>query len=173
ALKLLVHFVGDITQPLHNEDKLKGGNGIPVEWNDHKDNLHSIWDTDMVERLAGKDNVANLNAWTKKIVKELNSGLYTASLSSWISCVDLEGIQDCALKWSQDSNALICSYVMNPTPGPTDPLDDYYEGAAPIIQEQVAKGGVRLAALLNTIYTGQTGFPPSTHSEPLFRIQEL
>ncbi|KAG8893343.1 hypothetical protein FRB99_001985 [Tulasnella sp. 403] len=170
ALKFLVHFVGDVTQPLHNEESHKGGNGVPVEWNGHRDNLHSIWDTDMVEELAGKDNVENLNAWTQKIVGEINNGIYASSLSSWVSCADVHGIQNCALQWSQDANAKLCAFVMNPVPGPDDDLETYYEGAAPIIQEQVAKGGVRLAALLNNIYTGQTGFPAS--SEAVFRIQE-
>lgn len=35
---------------------------------------------------------------------------------------------------------------------------DYYTGATPIIQQQIAKGGVRLAAWLNVIFAGKTGF---------------
>ncbi|KAG8893889.1 hypothetical protein FRB99_001651 [Tulasnella sp. 403] len=137
---------------------------------DARDDPENVWDTDMVEELAGKDNIENLNAWTQKIVGEINNGIYASSLSSWVSCADVHGIQNCALQWSQDANAKLCAFVMNPVPGPDDDLETYYEGAAPIIQEQVAKGGVRLAALLNNIYTGQTGFPAS--SEAVFRIQE-
>jgi len=34
----------------------------------------------------------------------------------------------------------------------------YYAGAAPIIQQQIAKGGVRLAAWLNQAFAGESGF---------------
>lgn len=32
ALKFLLHFLGDVHQPLHTEDVCKGGNGIMVGW---------------------------------------------------------------------------------------------------------------------------------------------
>lgn len=47
ALKFLVHFVGDITQPLHDESYEVGGNDISVTFNGYKDNLHADWDTYM------------------------------------------------------------------------------------------------------------------------------
>jgi hypothetical protein len=50
ALKFVVHFVGDEHQPLHAEDhKDKGGNAVVVTWFGKKDNLHRVWDTDIIE----------------------------------------------------------------------------------------------------------------------------
>ena len=49
-LKLLVHLIGDLHQPLHTgraEDR--GGNMIKVKWFRGKTNLHSVWDTKMIE----------------------------------------------------------------------------------------------------------------------------
>lgn len=49
ALKFVVHFVGDIHQPLHTgriEDN--SGNKIPVKWLGLDTNLHSIWDSQMI-----------------------------------------------------------------------------------------------------------------------------
>ncbi len=49
-LKLLVHFIGDLHQPLHiglAEDK--GANDFQVRWFDEGTNLHSVWDTKMIE----------------------------------------------------------------------------------------------------------------------------
>ncbi|KAG8887298.1 hypothetical protein FRB99_004291, partial [Tulasnella sp. 403] len=40
ALKLLVHFIGDVAQPLHNEAMGLGGNRITVTWNGKLTNLH-------------------------------------------------------------------------------------------------------------------------------------
>ena len=49
-LKLLVHLLGDLHQPLHTgraEDR--GGNTIKVKWFRGKTNLHSVWDTKMID----------------------------------------------------------------------------------------------------------------------------
>lgn len=49
ALKFVVHFVGDIHQPLHTgriEDN--SGTKIPVKWLGLDTNLHSIWDSQMI-----------------------------------------------------------------------------------------------------------------------------
>ncbi len=65
AIRYLVHFVGDMHQPLHaitNADN--GGNCVPVKYfrheplpnllhperEDYSPNLHQIWDTEIVER---------------------------------------------------------------------------------------------------------------------------
>ena len=50
ALKFLVHFVGDLHQPLHLGRKDdKGGNKVEMNWFGRKTNLHSIWDGAMIE----------------------------------------------------------------------------------------------------------------------------
>lgn len=44
ALRLLVHFVGDVHQPLHLTSRERGGNGDPVIFEGRRTNLHSVWD---------------------------------------------------------------------------------------------------------------------------------
>lgn len=52
ALRLLIHYVGDIVQPLHNEarynsaylDGDKGGNTFPLDYHYGVDELHALWD---------------------------------------------------------------------------------------------------------------------------------
>ncbi len=66
ALKFLVHFVGDVHQPLHTEDNNdRGGNCVPVDFLQHATsetdvvsgsytpNLHGVWDTEIVEHIGG------------------------------------------------------------------------------------------------------------------------
>jgi hypothetical protein len=49
-LKLLVHFVGDIHQPMHlGEKRDKGGNNIKLKWFGKNTNLHRIWDSDIID----------------------------------------------------------------------------------------------------------------------------
>jgi len=50
ALKLLIHFIGDMHQPMHcarPEDR--GGNNIKVTWFGQSTNLHRVWDTNLIE----------------------------------------------------------------------------------------------------------------------------
>ena len=50
ALRLLVHFMGDLHQPLHVGGTDLGGNTIRVTWlNRWQTNLHSTWDDEMVD----------------------------------------------------------------------------------------------------------------------------
>ncbi len=54
ALRFIAHLVGDIHQPLHAgfaEDR--GGNSVDVRFNGRKENLHSLWDTALVELEEG------------------------------------------------------------------------------------------------------------------------
>ncbi|EIM81917.1 phospholipase C/P1 nuclease [Stereum hirsutum FP-91666 SS1] len=43
-LKFLIHFVGDMHQPLHLSGRERGGNGVKVHWDNRVTNLHSLWD---------------------------------------------------------------------------------------------------------------------------------
>lgn len=113
----------------------------------------------MITKLAGADNAADLTAWTNTIVTSIKSGSYKSQLSTWLSCVDitkaqvpnsldsvvldwrLPEAQTCATAWATDANAFDCSYVLNPIPAANSELSGaYYTGAAPIIQQQIAKG---------------------------------
>ena len=50
ALKFLIHLIGDLHQPLHVGNGLdKGGNTIKLKWFGENTNLHSIWDTKLIE----------------------------------------------------------------------------------------------------------------------------
>ncbi len=51
ALKFVVHFVGDVHQPLHlGRKRDRGGNDIKVRFFENDTNLHSLWDSSMIRR---------------------------------------------------------------------------------------------------------------------------
>ncbi|KAG8930907.1 hypothetical protein FRC00_000942 [Tulasnella sp. 408] len=162
ALKFLVHFVGDITQPLHAENIARGGNDIRVTWKGNRNKkLHGVWDTDIITALAGPDNEANRDAWTETIVSEITDGSYKDQVPEWLSCTDVNDALNCALQWATDSNWYICDYVLATDPAGKELSGTYYRGAAPIVQAQIAKGGVRLAVFLNQLFgSGQPGQLP-------------
>jgi len=68
ALRLLIHCVQDMHQPLHvGDNKDKGGNLTQVRWFDRGSNMHRVWDSGIIERSGTTeeywlDNVAHLDA---------------------------------------------------------------------------------------------------------------
>jgi len=76
-LKLLIHFIGDLHQPMHialKEDK--GGNDFKVKWFYKDTNLHSVWDRKMIEGygMSYSELAENADYLTKDQVKELQKG---------------------------------------------------------------------------------------------------
>jgi len=70
ALKFVVHFVGDLHQPLHDEDNGdRGGNERQVIFDGHPDNLHWVWDTGLPERL-GRNSHGLARRLEKRITAE-------------------------------------------------------------------------------------------------------
>src|ERR1700744_6763717 len=54
ALKFLLHFLGDITQPLHTEQKCRGGTKLMVQWGkagSKEEDLHQVWDKLIIMKL--------------------------------------------------------------------------------------------------------------------------
>ncbi|MEM6362651.1 MAG: S1/P1 nuclease [Bacteroidota bacterium] len=48
-IKILVHLIGDIHQPLHVGTRGdKGGNDVKIDWFSEKSNLYRVWDIDMI-----------------------------------------------------------------------------------------------------------------------------
>lgn len=127
ALRELFHLVGDIHQPLHcgyAEDK--GGNTVSVHYGD-SENLHSMWDTALLkEENIGLNDCLNLsNKLTKEEVKDIQK-------------IDV-------VKWMNESRELL-PFVYSFEKGKI--TSDYSSKAKPIIEKQLVRAGIRLAAVL-------------------------
>ncbi|MXX04684.1 MAG: S1/P1 nuclease [Gemmatimonadetes bacterium] len=79
ALRFLVHFVGDIHQPLHaGYASDRGGNDVRVRWFGENTNLHTVWDEHLVEyqrlsftewvRFFGHAEPGEIEAWRRSTV---------------------------------------------------------------------------------------------------------
>jgi hypothetical protein len=76
-LRLLIHLIGDLHQPMHiglEEDK--GGNDFKVQWFYKDTNLHSVWDSKMIDDygMSYSELAKNADHLTKDQVKELQKG---------------------------------------------------------------------------------------------------
>ncbi len=130
ALKDLVHFVGDLHQPLHaglHEDR--GGNTLQIQWRGQGDNLHRLWDSGLIARTEPD--------WRR----------YAQRLAPLAINADL-GTLDPA-DWAQAS----CSIVQDPAfyPANRQPGEAYRIQWLPTLDKQLSLAGLRLAALLNNL----------------------
>src|SRR6185436_16787133 len=81
SLRMLIHLVGDIHQPLHvGRPGDRGGNDVKLKWFGSDSNLHRVWDSDMIDgtRLSYtelaeslyKPNAAEVKTWQGTSVRD-------------------------------------------------------------------------------------------------------
>ena len=163
ALKFLVHFLGDLTQPLHDEAYAVGGNKITVTFDGYSDNLHADWDTYMPEKLIGGHELSDAQSWADTLIGEITSGSYKSQAASWIKGDDVGDAITTATRWASDANSFVCTTVM---PDGADALHKgdlypaYFNSAISTIELQIAKAGYRLGNWLNMVY--KSGFTKAT-----------
>ena len=156
----LIHFLGDIHQPLHDEALDVGGNDIDVKYGSTSTNLHHIWDTNMPEDYAGGYALSDARTWATTLTKAIKTGTYESQKAGWLDGMDIDDAQSSATGWASDANAYVCSTVLPDGISGVENKDlsgDYYDDALPVIKLQFAKAGYRLAAWLNLLATGSTG----------------
>ncbi|KAI1274149.1 nuclease S1 precursor [Xylaria sp. FL0933] len=157
AAKFIIHFAGDIGQPLHCENLEVGGNDIDVVYDGDDTNLHAIWDSDIPESISGGSSMTSAKSWATTLTTAINSGEYKSQAAGWVSGLSVSTTatrQATALKWAQEANAYVCSTVLK---GGINAVENkelsgaYTTTADPVVKLQIAKQGYRLAKYLDAI----------------------
>jgi len=133
-LKMLVHFIGDLHQPLHTgRGKDRGGNDIQVRWFGEGSNLHRVWDTEMIEfnDMSYSELARNSKGLSELQKKQITSGSFEY--------------------WMYESKALSEKVYASAKVGEKLGYRYMYDWF-PVVREQLQKGGLRLASVLNEIY---------------------
>jgi hypothetical protein len=134
ALIFLVHFVGDLHQPLHvGRAEDLGGNRVVVYWFDKKTNLHTVWDSMLME-------------------------YQQYSYTEYSNLLDIAAKEDIR-KWSETSledcfyeSYTLANGVYDSTPAESKLGYSYNFKFQKIMEQQLLKGGIRLAAMLNQAF---------------------
>lgn len=139
ALSFLVHLMGDLHQPLHVGGTDLGGNLVDVNWMDRwKTNLHSTWDDEMVdyERLDYKEYARFLDRASE------------ADVSRWLA--------GNTISYADEAVAMRSKLYVFPddsgTPAVHKVSYKYIGAQRSRMREQLLKGGLRLANVLNSIF---------------------
>ena len=142
ALKYLLHFVGDVHQPLHASDhEDRGGNCVRISLGDQRtSNLHSYWDTGVLQPLGSDPQAA---------AATLNARISPSQAQAWSKGTATDWAQEAfrvakTAAYTLDTPAG-CGQDASPVPLPSS----YVSIAQPAANLQLEKAGVRLAWVLN------------------------
>jgi hypothetical protein len=150
ALKFIVHFIGDLHQPMHvsySDDR--GGNRLRVSFlGDNDTNLHRVWDTDLIRR--------RMNGHWTDLAGEIRAMITDDHLRHWRRESD-------PVAWANESFA-ITRRIYAELPRDLQLGPDYYERNIGDALERLAMAGVRIAEVLNRVMpearAGRPDMPP-------------
>jgi hypothetical protein len=134
CLRLLIHFIGDLHQPMHAAHRNDlGGNRLNVYWFRQPTNLHRLWDEQLVEfqQLSYTEHAAAIDHMTKEQKIAGQSG----NLADWL----------------YESYTLSESLYAEVNPGDRLSYNYNYRNVTRM-NRQLLLGGLRLATTLNHIF---------------------
>ena len=135
ALKMLVHIVGDLHQPMHMGHATDlGGNRIKIKFFGRDKNLHTIWDGDLVES-AHKWSYSEWQEQIDRVSPEAEAAYVAGTVDDWAK-----------------QTVAIADEVYDAMPQGTDISYNEIARWTPIIENQLLAAGLRLASILNAIY---------------------
>lgn len=142
ALKWVIHLVGDLHQPLHvSDDGDRGGNTVWVRIGGETAKLHAWWDTGLLAWFGDSDD--EMAEWATQRVT-------TAEVERWAGGATRE--------WTMEAFTVARDFVYARSRGSntrSTPIvlpESYVADAEPILQQQLAKAGVRLARTLDEAF---------------------
>jgi len=133
-LKMLIHMVEDIHQPLHvgtGEDR--GGNDVKIEFFGRPTNLHALWDSGMIER-QGMSYSEIGDELFRRITPELQDSYREATMEDWLK--EAVSLRPAVYDLPEDRRL---SYLYM--------YQNYH-----IAEERMIAASVRLAQILDEIY---------------------
>jgi S1/P1 Nuclease len=134
-LRMLIHVAEDVHQPLHvghTEDK--GGNDIKVTWFNNSTNLHSVWDSQLIE------------------FQQLSYTEYTAAINHTTAAQRAEWQKAPISQWLFESNQIAEKLYSEVKSGDALNVYKYNFSHIDIVNQQLVKAGVRLAGILNKLF---------------------
>lgn len=133
-LRMLIHIVEDVHQPMHvaHADD-QGGNGFKVSWFNKPTNLHSVWDSELID------------------YQQLSYTEYAAAIDHPSVTEITKWQKDPLSMWLFESNQI--SETLYTEIQPNENLNYKYNFThVDTLNRQLLKAGVRLAGLLNEIF---------------------
>ena len=136
ALKFIVHFIGDLHQPMHvSRAEDKGGNTVQLNFNGSGTNLHAVWDSKLIDRLGlGYEELA-----------EKVDHATPAQVSQWQ--------KDPMVRWMWESYEITGKLYAEVDAMKSRAIgDEYYQEHIVTVERRLEQAGIRLAGVLNGLF---------------------
>jgi hypothetical protein len=137
ALMFLVHFIGDMHQPLHcSDNRDRGGNEVRLDFFGRNSNLHSVWDSGLLSRMPTENDL--FAAWSKDLSNSHAKKWGKGTVRDWAEQSHKAAVQVVYGKLQKD--------------GPNGSVvvtAEYEKFADPLIRQQIERAAARLASTLN------------------------
>lgn len=135
ALKIVIHLVGDLHQPMHMGHKTDlGGNLWKVNFFGETLPLHTVWDENLVERAHAWSH----NEWVEELDRADKQTMLTTQ-------------QGNPSEWARETFAMATAVYEGAHEGSALSYD-YVAQWTPVVEQQLLRGGLRLARVLNEIF---------------------
>jgi len=147
ALRFLIHFMGDLHQPLHvTDDGDRGGNQRTVYLEGDSTNLHKVWDGEILEH------------------EGVTAASYLDQLRREMDTMDLVALErGTVADWAMEGHRIAADRAYRlPRGGRLG--QSYIEANRPIIDHALIAAGVRLAKVLNETLAGYRPTAPASAS---------
>jgi hypothetical protein len=133
-LHMLIHVIEDVHQPMHTGHKDdQGGNGFKLNWNGKPSNMHSIWDTEIIES------------------QQLSYTEYASAINHTTAAQRAEWQKAPISEWLFESNQIAEKLYTDVKPNDNLGYKYIFNNLA-TVNNQLLKGGVRLAGVLNELF---------------------
>jgi nuclease S1 len=150
ALRFLIHFMGDLHQPLHVADNGdRGGNQRPVTFLGHPTDLHKVWDGELIDSSV------------------VDQAEYFESLRRQMGSLDLRALEaGTVVDWAMEGHRIAVEHAYRlPRDGHIGRA--YVRANRPIVDHALIAAGVRLAKVLNeALVSYRPGSRPGVSMRP-------
>jgi hypothetical protein len=141
ALRFLVHFVEDLHMPMHvGDNNDKGGNRTQVRFFDRGTNMHSLWDSGMIEYICNTEDY-----WLKDLAAldtpEARAAAMNGMIEDWATESLLAARQ--AYQVPETGKRLKSGQKL---------ADAYLDANLPVARRRLYQASVRLAMVLNQAF---------------------
>ena len=140
AFAFLIHFIGDIHQPMHvGKNKDLGGNKIKVLFFDTEANVHSVWDTHMIEN--EQLSYSEFARFVEKHTSSMKADCQSDGIFTWA---------EESIELREDIYRTLYDYTDRES-GLPDFSYKYQHDYLPVVEERLGAAGYRAAKMINDL----------------------
>ena len=159
ALRLLIHYMGDLVQPFHCENRFsseypdgdKGANSFPLKYHYNVDELHALWDMVIYSQHTSIPRPFTTTSWDDfqvQVLTMMDDYAYTVEDPKVYESLDFEA-------WGEEAYDIAITLYDGVTPDEPVP-QAYIDKQLPVANQQLTIGGYRLYYIIDYCFSEGT-----------------